>query len=47
MFPNVYVVVRLFLTLPVTNCEGERSMRAIKEGVGGGLSRRQAQGPTD
>jgi len=24
-FPNVYIAVRLYLTLPVTNCEGERS----------------------
>uniref|UniRef100_A0A672HX76 TTF-type domain-containing protein n=1 Tax=Salarias fasciatus TaxID=181472 RepID=A0A672HX76_SALFA len=24
-FPNVYVALRLYLTLPVTNCEGERS----------------------
>jgi len=24
-FPNVYVALRMFLTLPVTNCEGERS----------------------
>ena len=25
IFPNVYIAVRIFLTLPVTNCEGERS----------------------
>uniref|UniRef100_A0A671WKW6 HAT C-terminal dimerisation domain-containing protein n=1 Tax=Sparus aurata TaxID=8175 RepID=A0A671WKW6_SPAAU len=25
VFPNVYVALRMFLTLPVTNCEGERS----------------------
>lgn len=24
-FPNVYIAIRLYLTLPVTNCEGERS----------------------
>lgn len=24
-FPNVFVALRIFLTLPVTNCEGERS----------------------
>ena len=24
-FPKVYIAVRLYLTLPVTNCEGERS----------------------
>ena len=23
-FPNVYIELRIFLTLPVTNCEGER-----------------------
>ncbi len=25
VFPNVYVALKLFLTLPVSNCEGERS----------------------
>ena len=25
VIPNVYVALRMFLTLPVTNCEGERS----------------------
>lgn len=25
VFPNLYVALRMFLTLPVTNCEGERS----------------------
>lgn len=25
IFPNVFVALRIFLTLPVTNCEGERS----------------------
>ena len=25
VFPDVYVALRMFLTLPVTNCEGQRS----------------------
>ena len=29
MFPNVYVALRLFLTLPVCNCEGERSFSVL------------------
>ena len=29
-FPNVYVALRLFLTLPVSNCEGERSFSKLK-----------------
>uniref|UniRef100_A0A8C6LVK5 TTF-type domain-containing protein n=1 Tax=Nothobranchius furzeri TaxID=105023 RepID=A0A8C6LVK5_NOTFU len=29
-FPNVYVALRLFLTLPVSNCEGERSFSVLK-----------------
>lgn len=29
MFPNVYVALRMFLTLPVTNCEGERSFSLL------------------
>ena len=29
MFPNVYVALRLFLTLPVSNCEGERSFSLL------------------
>ena len=29
MFPNVYVALRLFLTLPVSNCEGERSFSPL------------------
>ena len=24
-FPNISILVRIFLTIPVTNCEGERS----------------------
>ena len=24
-FPSVFIALRIFLTLPVTNCEGERS----------------------
>ncbi|KAF7660935.1 hypothetical protein LDENG_00272440 [Lucifuga dentata] len=24
-FPNVYIMLRLYLTVPVSNCEGERS----------------------
>ncbi|MBN3309056.1 ZMYM1 protein, partial [Amia calva] len=30
IFPNVYVALRLFLTLPITNCEGERSFSTLK-----------------
>ena len=30
-FPNVYVSLRLFLTLPVSNCEGERSFSVLKQ----------------
>ena len=30
LFPSVYVGLRLFLTLPVTNCEGERSFSTLK-----------------
>ena len=29
MFPNVYVALRLFLTLPVSNCEGERAFSLL------------------
>ncbi len=29
-FPSVFVALRLFLTLPVTNCEGERSLSQLK-----------------
>ena len=29
MFPKVYVALRLFLTLPVSNCEGERSFSLL------------------
>lgn len=28
-FPNVFVALRLFLTLPITNCEGERSFSKL------------------
>lgn len=28
-FPNVYIALRLFLTLPITNCEGERSFSRL------------------
>ena len=29
-FPNVFVALRLFLTLPVSNCEGERTFSRLK-----------------
>ena len=29
-FPNVFVALRLFLTLHVTNCEGEKSFSVLK-----------------
>lgn len=29
MFPNVHIALRIFLTLPVTNCEGERSFSLL------------------
>ena len=29
-FPGVFVALRPFLTLPVTNCEGERSFSQLK-----------------
>ncbi|KAF7652123.1 hypothetical protein LDENG_00101190, partial [Lucifuga dentata] len=29
-FHNVFVTLRIFLTLPVTNCEGERSFSQMK-----------------
>ena len=29
-FPNVYVALKMFLTLPVSNCEGERSFSVLK-----------------
>lgn len=29
-FPNVFVALRLFLTLPITNCEGERYFSTLK-----------------
>lgn len=29
-FPNVFVALRLFLTLPVSNCEGERTFSQLK-----------------
>ena len=29
-FPNVFVALRIFLTLPVSNCEGERSFSKLK-----------------
>uniref|UniRef100_A0A3B1JF76 TTF-type domain-containing protein n=1 Tax=Astyanax mexicanus TaxID=7994 RepID=A0A3B1JF76_ASTMX len=28
-FPNVYIALRLFLTVPITNCEGERSFSKL------------------
>lgn len=30
-FPNVFVALRLFLTLPVSNCEGERTFSQLKQ----------------
>ena len=30
-FPNVYVALKLFLTLPVSNCEGERLFSVLKQ----------------
>ncbi|KAK0156467.1 Zinc finger MYM-type protein 1 [Merluccius polli] len=30
-FPNVFVALRLFLTLPVSNCEGERTFSKLKQ----------------
>ena len=29
-FPNVYVILRIYLTIPVTNCAGERSFSHMK-----------------
>ncbi|XP_065658961.1 uncharacterized protein LOC136083486 [Hydra vulgaris] len=29
-FPNVYIAYRLFLTIPITNCEAERSFSTLK-----------------
>ena len=29
-FPNVYVILRIYLTIPVTNCTGERSFSHMK-----------------
>ena len=29
-FPNIYVALKMFLTLPVSNCEGERSFSVLK-----------------
>ena len=29
-FPNVYVALRIYLTLPVLNCSGERSFSHLK-----------------
>ncbi|XP_065667803.1 uncharacterized protein LOC136088075 [Hydra vulgaris] len=30
VFPNVYIAYRLFLTVPITNCEAERSFSTLK-----------------
>ena len=30
VFPNVYIAYRLFLTIPITNCEAERSFSTLK-----------------
>ena len=30
VFPNVYIANRLFLTIPITNCEAERSFSTLK-----------------
>lgn len=30
IFPNVCIVYRLFLTIPVANCEAERSFSVLK-----------------
>lgn len=29
-YPNVYVALRIFLTIPVSNCSGERSFSTLK-----------------
>ena len=29
-FPNIYVALKMFLTLPVSNCEDERSFSVLK-----------------
>lgn len=29
VFPNIYVAFRIFLSIPVTNCESERSFSAL------------------
>ena len=28
-FPNLAIIIRIFLTLPVTNCEGDRSFPTL------------------
>lgn len=43
VFPNVYVALKLFLTLPVSNCEGECSfslMARVKNELGSKMCRR-------
>ncbi|KAG6927717.1 zinc finger MYM-type containing 1 [Chelydra serpentina] len=30
VFPNVFVALRIYLTLPVSNCSGERSFSQLK-----------------
>ena len=41
-FPNVYVATRIFLTLPITNCDGERSFSHLAR-IKNELSTRMSQ----
>ena len=43
MFQNVYVALRLFLTLPVSNCEGERSFSLLLSRIKNELRTKMSQ----
>jgi len=30
VFPNVYIALRIFVTIPIANCEAERSFSVLK-----------------
>lgn len=30
VFPNLYIAYRIYLTIPIANCEAERSFSALK-----------------
>ncbi|KYN01429.1 hypothetical protein ALC62_07779, partial [Cyphomyrmex costatus] len=33
VFPNVYIMLRIFVTIPIVNCEAERSFSVLKKRI--------------